>query len=416
MRNTSLTWHTEKRRVADLKAADYNPRKASEQEERDLEESIAEFGTVIPVVVNVGKRANVIIGGHFRVRLYEKKKIEEIDVMVPSRELTIAEEKRLNLRLNKNTGSWDPEKLKGMGLSLLLDVGFDDEDLQIYFDDVDMIDDEFDLGRAMKEIKNPKTKRGDIYQLGDHRLMCGNPLDTVDIDALTKEGKLQASLVHIDTPRTIGETFLEALQDEKTKAGKYAAFVETILDNALEASKPNAHIFTWADEKDIWLVQSLYREMKIEPKRVCMWIQKDLKITAKVAFNKAYEPCIYGTRGKDPFLNPAVKNLSGILNKEVNSGNQMIDDVLDSLTVWTDRQPKGDTAIGKPVTLLERPLKRCTAPGHIVLDLFGGTGTTMIACEQMKRRALVMEADEILCDIIVKRWEEFTNKKAKKVS
>lgn len=410
-----IAWTTEKRKVADLKEADYNPRKASEQEERDLEESIQEFGTVIPVVVNVGKRANVIIGGHFRVRLYKKRGIEEIDVVVPSRELTIAEEKRLNLRLNKNTGSWDPEKLKGMGLTLLLDVGFDDEDLQIYFDDVDMIDDEFDVGRAIREIKNPKTQAGDIIEMGDHRLMCGNPLDPDQVADLMG-GKL-ADLVHIDPPKILEDTFLEHLQDAKTKDGKYAAFLDLLIEHALGAMKPNGHLFTWADERMIWLVQSTYREKKVEPKRVCMWIQKDLKITAKVAFNKAYEPCVYGTRGKAPYLNANAKNLSGILNKGVNPGNQMIDDVMDALTVWTDRQPKGQDGEyrDKPVTLLERPLKRCTAPGHIMLDLFAQAGASVIAAEQAKRRAFVMETDPVLCDVIVKRWEEFTNNKAKRV-
>ena len=111
----NITWTIERRKVADLKEASYNPRKMTEQEERDLEESITEFGAVIPVVINIGKRGNILIGGHQRKKLYEKKGIEEVDVMVPSRELNATEEKRLNLRLNKNTGSWDQEKLRDKG-------------------------------------------------------------------------------------------------------------------------------------------------------------------------------------------------------------------------------------------------------------------------------------------------------------
>ena len=104
MSKAPLTWSREVRKIADLKAADYNPRKMTEAEERDLAESIDEFGTVVPLVVNIGKRKDVLIGGHQRTKLYEKKGIEEVEVMVPSRELTLTEEKRLNLRLNKNTG------------------------------------------------------------------------------------------------------------------------------------------------------------------------------------------------------------------------------------------------------------------------------------------------------------------------
>ena len=123
----AVTWTTEKRKVSDLIPADYNPRKMTEQEERDLRDSIEEFGRVIPVVVNIGKRSNILIGGHQRTSIYNKD--AEIEVMVPSRELTKEEEKKLNLRLNKNTGSWDFEKLKTMDISLLLDVGFGDEEL-----------------------------------------------------------------------------------------------------------------------------------------------------------------------------------------------------------------------------------------------------------------------------------------------
>jgi len=408
-----VTWKTEKRKIDDLKAADYNPRKMTEEEERNLADSIDEFGSVIPVVVNVGKRDNVIIGGHQRTSIYKKRGVEEVDVMVPSRELTKAEEKRLNLRLNKNTGSWDFDKLKGMDIGLLLDVGFGDDELQHFFDDVDMIDDDFDAGGAALEIENPETELGDVIELGNHRLMCGNPADSVDVDTLMKTGEIKADMLHITPPKKLDETFLEALEEVKTKEGKYAAFLEMILENALAVSRPNAHVFMWTDDAQIWLVQSLFREKKITPRRVCMWLQKDMKITANVAFNKAYEPCVYGTKGKKPYLNTSIKNLSGVLNKEVNSGNQMINDIIDALTLWPDRKEQYEK--GKPVTLMERPIKRCTAPGQTILDLFGGTGEMIIAAEQTGRNVCMMQTDPAMCDAIVKRWEEFTNNKAKRI-
>ena len=102
-----LTWKTEKRKVKELIPADYNPRSLSAKQRQDLLESIEEFGKVIPIVVNIGKRKNVLIGGHQRTTIYADLGIEEVEVRVPSRELTAEEEKRLNLRLNKNTGSWD---------------------------------------------------------------------------------------------------------------------------------------------------------------------------------------------------------------------------------------------------------------------------------------------------------------------
>jgi len=194
----NISWTIEKRKVADLKEADYNPRKMTEQEERDLDESIGEFGAVIPVVVNIGKRENVLIGGHQRTRLYLKRGIKDVDVMVPSRELTITEEKRLNLRLNKNVGSWDQEKLRDMGLNLLLDVGFGDEDLQVFFDDVDVIDDDHVPGGGAREIKNPKARTGDVYLLGQHMLMCGDASNPAHVKTLM--GGESADMIFCDPP------------------------------------------------------------------------------------------------------------------------------------------------------------------------------------------------------------------------
>ena len=111
MQKQKLIWSVTTRKVSDLTKNGYNPRKISESEKRDLEKSIEEFGTVVPVILNIGSRANVIIGGEQRVKIYADLGMEEIECMVPSWELSLVEEKELNLRLNKNTGSWDENLL-----------------------------------------------------------------------------------------------------------------------------------------------------------------------------------------------------------------------------------------------------------------------------------------------------------------
>lgn len=412
----NINWKIERRKVEDLIEADYNPRRMTEQEERDLEESIGEFGAVIPVVINIGKRKNILIGGHQRTRLYKKRGIEEVDVMVPNRELSLAEEKRLNLRLNKNTGSWDQEKLRDMGLNLLLDVGFGDEDLQVFFDDVDVFDDSFNTGRAIREIKNPKAKPGDVYVLGDHRLMCGDSSKADDVHKLM--AKHTAHMIFNDPPQTLkNEGHILPPKKERKEMGDYAAFLDSAIENALTFAHANCHIFHWCQEKDIWLLQTLFRERKVKTDRVLLWIKSDMQITPKAAFNKAYEPVVYGTRGK-PFINTGIKHLSQVLNKEIDSGNQIQEDVWEYLNLWIDKSDRKDAydyTFQKPITLLEKPLKRCTAPGHIVLDLFGGSGSTIIACEQLKRNCFTMEKDPVMVDVVIRRWEELTNKKAKKV-
>lgn len=423
-----IKWTTEKRKVADLKPAEYNPRKMSEDEKRDLESSISEFGEVIPLVVNVGKRKDILIGGHQRTSLYTEKGIKEVDVMVPDRELTKSEEKKLNLRLNKNTGSWDFEKLKDMDLTLLLDVGFGDEDLQALFDDVEMLDDEYNVERAMKEIKKATVKTGEIYQLGDHRLMCGDSTDEKQVAKLME--KDTADIIYCDPPYNIGLDYNKGTEGSKALYGgsysgikdkkkdvEYAGFIDLTIKNAIAHVKPNCHVFYWCDEKYIGLLQTLFLENKIDTNRVCMWIKNNSFPKPQVAFNKVYEPCIYGTRGK-PYLNKKFNGVNEIMNKEVSAGNQGLEDVMEIINLWLVHRDNTQTyehPTQKPVTLNEKPLKRCSAPGHVVLDLFGGSGSTLIACEQIHRKARLMEQDPLFCTVIIDRWEKFSNLKAIKL-
>lgn len=414
--------------------ASYNPRKMTEEERRDLEDSIKEFGTVVPVVVNIGKRKDTLIGGHQRTTIYADLGIKEVEVMVPSRELTKAEEKKLNLRLNKNQGSWDQEKLKEMDLTMLLEVGFGDEDLQMFFDDVDVLDDSFNAARAIKEMKTPTVKPGEVWQLGDHRIMCGDSTDIVQVKELM--GKDTADIIYCDPPYNIGLNYNKGSNtgpkqkekkvysegtatytNDKKSDVAFATFIDSTLKNALEVAKPNTHVFYWCDERFIWILQTLFRDNKIDNKRVCLWVKNNFSLTPQTAFNKAYEPCVYGTRGT-PYLNKNIKNLNELLNQEIGAGNQVHEEIMDIITLWLEKRDNTgnyEHPTQKPVSLAEKPLKRCGAPGHVVLDLFGGSGSTLIACEQLKRHARLMEQDPTFASVIVNRWEVFTNLKAKKL-
>src|SRR3990167_7629600 len=131
-----LEWRTEKRKVAELKPAKYNPRRLTDKQRADLTASVQEFGEVEPVVVNTN---DTIIGGHQRIKIYADLGIKEIVVRVPNRKLILAEEKRLNLRLNKNQGEWDFELLRKIDIDTLLEIGFDEELAEV-LDDVNELD------------------------------------------------------------------------------------------------------------------------------------------------------------------------------------------------------------------------------------------------------------------------------------
>lgn len=422
-----IEWKIEKRKVKKLTPADYNPRLLSDKQREDLEASIKEFGQAVPIVINT---TGTIIGGHQRAVIYADLGIEETDVMVPDRKLTPAEEKRLNLRLNKNQGSWDYEKLKDFELDTLLGVGFGDEELSAMWDDVtDLEDDGFDIKKAIRQIGTPKTKEGDIYELGEHRLMCGDRLSPHHMELLMAGQK--ADMVYCDPPYNIGLDYSEGLgasyntaqsyggkykkKDDSKTPEKYSAFLKKTIENALAHAKDDVHIFYWCDENYIWLMQSIFREVGFSLRRVCLWIKNNANLTPQFAFNKVYEACVYATRGK-PFLNRAYTKFHEILNKEIGTGNQVYAEIMEIINLWfipRDTDYKHPTQ--KPLTLHEKPMKRCTKPADIILDLFGGSGSTLIAAEQLKRKCFMMEIDPIFVEVIIARWEEYTGRKAKKL-
>lgn len=413
--------------IKDLKSAAYNPRRWDEKALADLIESIKRFGLVDPLIVNAApKRKNIVIGGHFRLAAAKTLGFTEVPVVYVSIS-NLEQEKELNLRLNRNLGSWDAELLKAFDAQVLLDIGFEPDDLTDLFDDVlEVGDDQFDVKKELERIDKPITQKGELYQLGSHRLLCGDALNPDDVKKLMGEAK--ADMVYSDPPYNIGLDYYKGIStsgkyspnkvvNDSKAIGQYRAFLETAIKNALEASRPDVHVFLWCDERYIWMLQTLYEEHGLATKRVCLWVKNNIDPTPQVAFNKVYEPCIYGTRGK-PALNQNMKNLNEILNKDIQSSG-IYDDLMAMVQIWLvkrDNVNDYEHPTQKPITLNEKPIKRCTNPGQVILDLFGGSGSTLIAAEQLKRKAYLMELDPIYCDLIIKRYEQFTGDNAVKIN
>jgi len=295
------------------------------------------------------------------------------------------------------------------------------------FDDMlEVGDDGFDVEKELKKIETPNTKPGELYQLGTHRLLCADALKADNVELLM--GKEKADMIYCDPPYNIGMDYYkgvstqgkyspsEVVNDRKIP-DQYREFIDTSIKNALTASNPDVHVFYWCDERYIWLLQNLYEQNGIANKRVCLWVKNNIDPTPQVAFNKVYEPCVYGTRGK-PLLNKGMKNLNEIINQDINSSG-IYDDLMSLVQIWLvkrDSTTDYEHPTQKPITLNEKPIKRCTTAGGIVLDLFGGSGSTLIACEQLKRRAFLMEVDLVYSDLIIKRYELFTGDRAVKIN
>jgi DNA modification methylase len=418
MQNSKLVWTTVQRKVNDLIPYDKNPRRISTEKFNKLKKSLSKFNLVeIPAIDLDGR----ICAGHQRIKVLQLlgRGEEHIEVRVPNRKLTEDEYKQYMLTSNAVIGEWDFEKLKDFDVDMLLDVGFDQQELNsIWTKSVEVQDDDFDVDNEIKKIKNPSTKLGDVITLGRHKIICGDSTDPHVIKKLFESDK--ASMVYsdpiynikIDYNKGIGgkQSYGGSVVDNRSEAA-YTELLRKSIINALSVTTKDAHIFYWSDQKYIWLIQTLYKELGIDNKRVCLWVKNGHNPTPTVAFNKCYEPCTYGTIGS-PYLSQEKQNLTEVLNKEIGTGNDMLSDIGD---IWTAKRLSGkdyEHATSKPPKLHEKAILRCTKPGDIILDSFLGSGSTLIAGEQLQRTVYGIELEPVFCDVVIKRWEKLTGRKA----
>ena len=418
---TKLSWRTEQRRVCDLLPFKANPRKMSEKEISDLTKSLKKFDLVeIPAI----DTDNKIIAGHQRCAVLQLlgRGNEVIDVRVPSRPLTESEYKQYLITSNKVHGDWDYELLaEHFEIDTLLDSGFDQAELADAFaNTLEVEDDHFDVEAELAKIKKPKSKIGEVYQLGPHRVACMDSLDPETVKRLV--GNTKIDLIYCDPIYNISWDYDKKKYGGKVKDSKtdseYREFLKKSLVNALSAAKKDCHVFYWCDQKYIGLLQELYRELGIENKRVCLWIKNSQNPVPQVAFGKCYEPCVYGIKGK-PFLTSTVQNLNEVMNKELGTGNELLEQIADTLDIWLHKRLPGQKyshATEKPPTLHEKPIKRCTRPGDTILDLFSGSASTLVAAESLKRVAYMVDIEPRFVDLAIRRYEKLTGIKAKLIN
>ncbi len=384
-----------------------------------LKKSLEKFNLVeIPAIDTDG----TIIAGHQRIRALQLlgRGDETIEVRIPNRPLTKEEHDEYLIASNAISGDWDFEALKSFDLDMLLDVGFDKDELSRIWDvHLETKDDDFDVEAEKEKIVVPSTKLGDLIELGSHRLLCG---DATDPDALKRLfGDNRASMVYSDPVYNISIDYNAGIGGKQSYGGNvndtrsfddYRTLLLKSIQCALSVSQKDTNVFYWCDQVYIGVVQDIYRELGIANKRVCLWIKNGHNPTPGVAFNKCYEPCVYGVRGK-PYITPDIQNLNEVMNKEMTSGNSLHDEMND---LWTVKRMAGKDyphATAKPPKLHEKAIRRCSKPGDIILDSFLGSGSTLVAAEQLKRKVYGTELEPAFCDLIIKRFEKLTGIKAK---
>ena len=417
---TKLIWRSEKRGVKSLKAWKNNPRKITKVAFEKLKDRIKQRGFHDVIKIDTD---GTVLSGNQRKKALTELGIQEVTVLIPNRKLTLDERNKIALESNTNDGEWDFEGLKSFDMDTLTDIGFDKNELQdIWSENLEAEDDQFDVDAELKKITKPKTKLGDLIIMGGHRLYCGDSLDPSSLKKLF--GKEKASMIYSDPVYNIKINYNGGIGGKQNYGGNvndnrtdsdYKEFLRKSMVNALSVSKPDTHIFYWSDQIYIGFVQDLYRELGIDNKRVCLWVKNSQNPVPSVAFNKCYEPCTYGVRGR-PFITKNIQNLNEVMNKEITTGNNLLTEALDHLDLWFVKRLSGkeyEHATSKPPKLHEKAIRRCTKPGDIILDSFAGSSSTMICAEQLKRRVYAIELEPRFCDLAIKRYELLTGKKAK---
>jgi len=388
-------------KVSDLKYAPYNPRKIDEKELAKLKRSISEFGYVEPIVWN--QRTGFVVGGNQRLKALRELGIEEVDVVVV--DLDDAKEKALNVALNKISGEWDFPKLK----DVLTDIDTGDFDIELTGFDLDEIgeliafdkepeEDGFDVDAALENTEEPVTKRGDIYLLGKHRLMCGDSTIKEDVEKLM-DGK-KADMVFTDPPYNIASDSKNVAADCSRSMYKLSKSewdknfdINELFPCLFDAMAEDCTVYICTSH---FLAGDIWKWMKewANHYSYCVWSKPNpMPSLMKRHWTWNTELVCYATRGKHIFHFP----------KEGHA-----------LSTWTINKRNGGTVhpTEKPVEVPSTAISFSSNEHQCVLDLFGGSGSTLIACEQLNRICYMMELDERYCDVIVRRWEEFTGKKA----
>lgn len=417
-----LKWFTAQKKVNELIPQAVNPRKISDKQMSDLKKSLDEFNLVETPVANLDGK---ILAGHQRIKALKilDRGEEIIDIRVPNRMLTKEEADKYLIISNALGGDWDYDLLQDFDIEMLNDIGFDPDELAKIWDDVaETKEEEFSAEEELTKIKETNIKNGDLIILGTHKLICGDSNDPATVKKLFGEEK--TSFVFSDPVYNLGIDYNKGLggkqnyganvRDDRSE-NEYIEFLRKNISSALSVAYPDCHFFYWNTEQQIWMLQTLYKELGIKNKRVCLWVKNGQNPTPHVAFDKCYEPCIYGTKGK-PYLSSLEHGTNEIMNKEITTGNDLVEDLSNIWAVKRLPTSEYEHATSKPPELYEKAIKRCSKPGDIIYDSFAGSGPLLAACEQLKRRAYLVELEPVFCHLILNRFERLTGIKGKIIS
>jgi DNA modification methylase len=385
--------------INQLISAEYNPRQLSQRQYQNLRNSIQRFGLVDPILINVNKdRKNIIIGGHQRVNIAKVLEIKKVPCV--ELDLTLEQERELNIRLNQNTGDWDFDVLAdNFDLDELMEFGFEEKDLKLDLFEVEEegLTDDDDIPEDVESV----CKLGDLWKLGNHRLLCGDSTKKENVDLLLDGNK--ADMVFTDPPygvsasggrsQTVKKNNIKKIENDDLRGEKLLNFLIKAI--SIIPLKNNCSFYICYDQKtQVEFISAIKNKWNF--KRTLIWNKNVFGLSGKKGYRPKYELIAFGFNGD-----------------EYNwYGDNSQADVIDV------PRPKriGNHPTTKPIELIKTALKNSSKKNDLILDSFLGSGSTLIACEKTNRVCYGMELDEHYCDVIINRWEQYTGKKAELIN
>ena len=379
--------------VDKLKVAKYNPRrdlKPGDSEFEKLKRSIEEFGYVEPVIWN--KRTGTVVGGHQRLKVMRHLGYKEVDCVV----LDIDEnkEKALNVALNKISGDWDMPLLGELIKDLSMNgfdvtiTGFDMAEIDDYFGDdknSEVVDDNFDVDKAAESIVTPISKQGDVWQLGRHRLLVGDSTKREQVGAFMAGTK--ADLLITDPPYNVSyEGVAGTIMNDNMEDTRFRKFLVDALSSASHVMKKGGSFYIWHADSEGYNFRGACHDIGWKVRQCLIW-NKSALVMGRQDYQWKHEPCLYGWVPGDSHYWGSDRKQTTILEFAKPTRSELHPTM-------------------KPIELFAYQIMNSSKVGDVVLDLFAGSGTTMIACDQINRDAALVEFDEKYADVIVKRYIE----------
>jgi site-specific DNA-methyltransferase (adenine-specific) len=388
--------------IKDLKSDHKNARKRTDRSAKLIAESLQRFGAARSIVIDEDNR---ILAGNGTIEGAKAAGIKNVRVIetdgteiIAVKRTGLTEDEKIGLALADNRTSdlsdWDKDMLQQLSEEHDIAPWFDADDLAEILGTVEQLPTEglTDADDVPEAPAEPITKPGDLWILGDHRLLCGDSTDTVALERLMAGAN--ADLWLTDPPYNVnyeGGTGLK-IQNDNMKDAEFRQFLKDVYIAANCFLRPGAVFYIWHAPSEAYNFCGAAFDAGWKVRQCLIWLKSSL-VMGRQDYQWKHEPCLYGwTEGAAHFWNSDRKQTT-ILEFAKPSRN-------------------GEHPTMKPVDLFQYQMANSTKPGDIVLDSFGGSGTTMIAAERINRKARLMELDPAYCDVIVQRWQAFTGKLA----